>query len=177
MLRALSAGRGHPVWANGPALRQAFISGLQWSGDPRLTRIGLFDRLVEPCEDLDFVLRLAQAGPLVYIPEVLLYYRRHASNVTNRPIYAMARAREVYEHHYRLAALRGDRATATAIAHTSYVNGMHFGKEALRAAKYDWIHGDTNGGRLQLREVALNGRSSARALWRRVIPHIHTRLS
>jgi glycosyltransferase involved in cell wall biosynthesis len=44
--------------------------------------VGRFDRAVRYGEDLDLVLRLALAGPFVFVPGALVDYRAHASNVT-----------------------------------------------------------------------------------------------
>jgi glycosyltransferase involved in cell wall biosynthesis len=47
-----------------------------------LDRVGLFDPRFSQCADWDMWLRLAEAGPIVYVEEPLVRYRVHASNMS-----------------------------------------------------------------------------------------------
>jgi glycosyltransferase involved in cell wall biosynthesis len=127
------------------------------------SRSGWFDPLLGSAEDLDFELRLAQVGELSYVPEVLLYYRRHAANVTNRAIYSRRYGREVYEHHYRLATLRGDRTAAGAIATQSFGNARYFALESLRGAKRELLHRDPVAAVRELRDALASARVVVRS--------------
>lgn len=57
-------------------------------------RIGGFNEAYTLGEDLDFMLRLAQVGELTAVPEALVGYRRHESNMTNAPVVDAHRAVE-----------------------------------------------------------------------------------
>lgn len=48
-----------------------------------LDRVGVFHPMFGMGEDLDLVYRLARTGPLVFVPEVLVHYRRHGRNMTD----------------------------------------------------------------------------------------------
>ena len=127
------------------------------------SRAGWFDPVLGSAEDLDFELRLAQVGELTYVPEVLLQYRRHSANVTNQAIYARRYGREVYEHHYRLAMLRGDAAAASAIAAQSVGNSGYFAREALRSAKRHVLHRDLGAAASELRDALASARVGVRS--------------
>ncbi|MEI6872713.1 MAG: glycosyltransferase family A protein [Verrucomicrobiota bacterium] len=45
-------------------------------------RVGLYDPRLKHCEDWDMCLRLSRMGPIDFVNEVLLHYRRHDSNVS-----------------------------------------------------------------------------------------------
>lgn len=44
---------------------------------------GLYDPSLSQCEDWDMCLRLSRLGPIEFVDDVILYYRRHASNASN----------------------------------------------------------------------------------------------
>ena len=134
-------------------------------------RSGWFDSLLGSAEDLDFELRLAQHGVLTYVPEVLLYYRRHTANVTNRAVYSRGYGREVYEHHYRLATLRGDHVAARAIATQSLETARYFALEALRTARQELVHGDPPAAARELRDALASMRVAMRSRLRSARAH------
>ena len=45
-------------------------------------RVGLYDLRLRHCEDWDMCLRLSRMGPIEFVNEVLLHYRRHDSNLS-----------------------------------------------------------------------------------------------
>lgn len=45
-----------------------------------LERVGLFHPMLPPGEDIDLIYRLARTGEFVFVPDVLVHYRRHAAN-------------------------------------------------------------------------------------------------
>jgi glycosyltransferase involved in cell wall biosynthesis len=45
-----------------------------------LDRVGMFHPMLPPGEDLDLIYRLARTGPFVFVPDVLIHYRRHGGN-------------------------------------------------------------------------------------------------
>jgi GT2 family glycosyltransferase len=46
-------------------------------------KVGLYDVSLKHCEDWDMCLRLSRNGRIEFVDEVLLQYRRHASNQSN----------------------------------------------------------------------------------------------
>ena len=66
-------------------------------------RIGWFDlRFFHGCEDTDFFLRISELGPIVYVPEVVCYYRRGHKSLTKEAIF-MQYSRFLYlEKHLKL---------------------------------------------------------------------------
>jgi glycosyltransferase involved in cell wall biosynthesis len=165
-------GEGPDCSSQRARLAAGFVMGTTMVRRSALSQTGWFNPLLGSAEDIDFELRLAQAGPLAYIPHILLYYRRHTLNVTNRALYTKRYLREVYEHHYRLANLRGDQQAASAIAQTSHGNAKYFGLEALRAGKYELLHGDPIEAARQFREVMASARVIASSIWRRAMRHV-----
>jgi glycosyltransferase involved in cell wall biosynthesis len=47
-------------------------------------KVGLFDERMKLCEDWDMALRLSRQGPLEFLNDVILFYRRHSSNQSLR---------------------------------------------------------------------------------------------
>jgi glycosyltransferase involved in cell wall biosynthesis len=47
-----------------------------------LDRVGGFHSMFAMSEDIDLIYRLARAGPFVFVPEVLVHYRRHGANMS-----------------------------------------------------------------------------------------------
>jgi GT2 family glycosyltransferase len=47
-------------------------------------KVGLFDERMSLCEDWDMALRLSRQGPLEFLNDVILFYRRHSSNQSLR---------------------------------------------------------------------------------------------
>ena len=47
-----------------------------------LDRVGVFHPMFALGEDLDLTYRLARTGPFVFVPDVLVHYRRHGANMT-----------------------------------------------------------------------------------------------
>jgi glycosyltransferase involved in cell wall biosynthesis len=47
-------------------------------------KAGLFDERMSLCEDWDMALRLSRLGPLEFLNEVILFYRRHSTNQSLR---------------------------------------------------------------------------------------------
>jgi len=45
--------------------------------------VGPYDETTPPCEDYDFQYRIARRFPIAVVPRVLLYKRRHASNLSD----------------------------------------------------------------------------------------------
>ena len=45
-----------------------------------LHRVGMFHPMLPPAEDLDLIYRLVRTGPFVFVPDVLVHYRRHVAN-------------------------------------------------------------------------------------------------
>lgn len=45
-------------------------------------RVGLYDPRLRYCEDWDMCLRLSRIGPIEFVNEVLLHYRRHGANAS-----------------------------------------------------------------------------------------------
>jgi glycosyltransferase involved in cell wall biosynthesis len=45
-------------------------------------KVGLYDPRLRHCEDWDMCLRLSRVAPIEFVNDVLLYYRRHDSNVS-----------------------------------------------------------------------------------------------
>jgi hypothetical protein len=45
-------------------------------------RVGLYDPRLKYCEDWDMCLRLSRIGPVEFVNEVLLHYRRHGANAS-----------------------------------------------------------------------------------------------
>lgn len=71
-----------------------------------------FDPSLTMAEDLEFTLRLAEAGSLTCVPEQLTGYRRHGSNMTEVDLVVLRRASErILRMVLDAAARRGDSAT------------------------------------------------------------------
>jgi GT2 family glycosyltransferase len=142
-----------------------------------LGRVGLFDPRLTHAEDLDFSLRLGRAGPLSYIPHVLLHYRRHSANATAvAPVHFNQIGREVYEHHYRLAQLRGEQEVAAAI--TERVGSeRYFATAALRSASARLRDGDGAGAVAHARDAAASAHALTRATWRRAVRDLRERIT
>ncbi len=45
-----------------------------------LDRVGAFHPMLPPGEDLDLIYRLARIGPFIFVPDLLVHYRRHRGN-------------------------------------------------------------------------------------------------
>jgi glycosyltransferase involved in cell wall biosynthesis len=130
------------VFGSGPACAQpdaalaaGFHIGTVMVRRSALARTGWFDPLLPYAEDIDFSLRLGQAGALAYVPERLLYYRRHGANMT-----VDRRARQygrlVYDRHLRLARLSGRGDAAQAIAAQVRAQDAYEATEGLRRARW-----------------------------------------
>lgn len=70
-----------------------------------LTRVGKFDTQAKPAEDWDLWLRLSLLGPLRYLPETVLDYRRHAANASSQ--LSKMRKADLYVRHKALKATAG----------------------------------------------------------------------
>jgi glycosyltransferase involved in cell wall biosynthesis len=91
-------------------------------------RAGLFNACLLAGEDVEFGLRLGHLGRVVALPDlVVLDYRRHDDNLTNR--------RLVYEQHHRVASLAGDTRTRDALARSIAGLERYHGTYALRATR------------------------------------------
>jgi glycosyltransferase involved in cell wall biosynthesis len=130
------------VFGDGPlpdtaaaALSAGFHIGTLMVKADAINRAGLFNAFLSTHEDIDFSLRLGYVGALVYVPETLLFYRRHAANMTNNLLIANAYARAVFEYHYRLAKLTGDIATNRAIGTRLASGERYVAISAGRSAK------------------------------------------
>jgi glycosyltransferase involved in cell wall biosynthesis len=67
-------------------------------------RIGWFDHAFRyACSDADFLARLAQLGPIVYLREVVSYYRRGHSAIWNDDLRANVSRLQLWEKHLRLS--------------------------------------------------------------------------
>lgn len=63
-------------------------------------RIGNFDTIFfHSCEDADFFARLAKLGPIVYVPEVVSYYRRGHDSLINNNILSIISKLVLFEKH------------------------------------------------------------------------------
>jgi glycosyltransferase involved in cell wall biosynthesis len=68
-------------------------------------RIGWFDRrFFHACEDTDFYWRLARLGAIVYVPDIVSYYRKgHQSLISNRLLWQYSRFL-LFEKHLQMLA-------------------------------------------------------------------------
>lgn len=47
-----------------------------------LSRVGVFDKALSPCEDWDYWVRLSRLGNFAFVDQILLQYRRHSANLS-----------------------------------------------------------------------------------------------
>ncbi|MHC4994786.1 MAG: glycosyltransferase family 2 protein [Planctomycetota bacterium] len=66
-------------------------------------RVGGMDPLVCPADDLDYWLRVTRHGDLAFVNKVLLRYRRHDSNESNKTELAHRQVRHVFHKTYHSA--------------------------------------------------------------------------
>lgn len=98
-----------------------------------LDRVGVFDVQLKAAEDWDLWLRLALLAPLAYLPETVVYYRRHGANLSSQ--HAKARAADLYVRHKALKST----AASHPEAHTAARLGLRYAElerctERLRRA-------------------------------------------
>jgi glycosyltransferase involved in cell wall biosynthesis len=98
-------------------------------------RLGGLDEGIRLAEDLDLVLRLADAGPFVFTPDTLVDYRAHPGNTTRR-YRELGRAIDaVVRRHLSAAAARGDRELVAAHRDSLRANKRYAWWAAVRAAR------------------------------------------
>jgi GT2 family glycosyltransferase len=74
-------------------------------------RVGGFEQLVEPAEDIDMIYKLALEGPFVPTNELTCFYRRHEGNITNNLVLAAETADRMLRLQEAGARYRGDEHT------------------------------------------------------------------
>jgi glycosyltransferase involved in cell wall biosynthesis len=120
-----------------------------------LDRVGLFDSTADVAADWDLWLRLAQLGPLAFVPEVVIKYRQHGNNAS-RQLSKMRRA-ELYVRHKLIAATAAE-PTARGLARDGL---RHFEMrrcgERLAVARHELT-------RLQWRTAAIEVARASRSL-------------
>ncbi len=113
--------------------RQAPILTLLASRDA-VDRIGWFHPMLPPGEDLDLIYRLARVGAFVFVPEVLVHYRRHGSNATNDTRAAALASRRVLWIQQWWSAHTGQAATLEDIRVGLRQSRRYWTEQALQAA-------------------------------------------
>ena len=106
-----------------------------------LDRVGMFHPMLPPGEDLDLIYRLARTGPFVFVPDVLVHYRRHDANESgDLRAAALASRRALWVQQWWSA--RSDE--------TELLDDLHFGlrqsrrywtDQLVRAAAHEAGHG------------------------------------
>ncbi|MHB1844986.1 MAG: glycosyltransferase family 2 protein [Deltaproteobacteria bacterium] len=149
---------GH-IFGEGPipdtkqaSLMAGFHIGTVMVRTDALYRAGMFNPTLRAAEDIDLILRLPRIGRLVYLPETLLYYRRHSQNMSNSHI-ATSFGSVVYNFYYEIAVLAGDNETRDAIAGSLVPLQAYYALSAARAAKASLAKG-------QLHESMIHGKFS-----------------
>lgn len=107
----------------GNASEAGYLGFLEGRGNPCLStamvrrtvliEVGGFNPLLGLSEDHDVLFRVARESGVVFVPEVLAEYRRHAGNVS-RPISGGRERRVLLLEHLWAARARGDEAAARA---------------------------------------------------------------
>jgi glycosyltransferase involved in cell wall biosynthesis len=162
------------VFGDGPlpnnaaaALGAGFHIGTTLVKADAVNRAGLFNPFLRSASDVDFCLRLAHVGALAYIPETLLFYRRHAANMTNDRLTISAYGRAVFEYYYRLAKLQGDISTSRAIADSLASYERYLAVSAGRSAKASLAERDLRGWATQSRAALSSAYTSGKYFARR----------
>jgi glycosyltransferase involved in cell wall biosynthesis len=77
-----------------------------------IAKVGGFEPLVDPADDVDMIYKLVREGPFVFSDAVTVYYRRHGDSIS-RDIVLMAEAADrMLRLHESAAKGRGDEETA-----------------------------------------------------------------
>lgn len=87
-----------------------------------ISRIGGFQRILEPADDLDVIYKLAAEGRFVYCPVRTCAWRRHDSNTSNDLVACAEAADRMFAVHESAARVRGDLRSAELFAR----NRQHF---------------------------------------------------
>ncbi|WP_168198639.1 glycosyltransferase [Nesterenkonia sp. NBAIMH1] len=103
-----------------------------------LIAAGGFHAGMRMAEDLDLILRLAQLGRFVCVPEALVDYRAHASNTTGRHRELVAGIDRVLQLHLGLAEDAGREELAAALRESLQKNRRFAWWGAARAARRRW---------------------------------------
>ncbi len=103
--------------------------------------VGGFHPAFRLAEDLDLMLRLARQGPFVFTPEVLVDYRTHSSNTTQRYRELARSVDQVIRLHRWSATERQDHTLVAAHSLSLRANGRFAWWSALRAAQASLRHG------------------------------------
>ncbi len=103
-----------------------------------LIAAGGFHAGMRMAEDLDLILRLAQLGRFVCVPEALVDYRAHASNTTGRHRELVVSIDRVLQLHLGLAEDAGRDELAAALRESLQKNRRFAWWGAARAARRRW---------------------------------------
>jgi glycosyltransferase involved in cell wall biosynthesis len=136
-----------------------------------LEAVGGFDPLLVTGQDIDFILRVAQASDLAFIPEVITYYRRHGGNASGDPWTAQWDVDPILRKHRRWARRQDRRdlesAATAGLRHIRFVNA-HIAYDEARAARKEGDYGALT--RSAVRSLAINPMVGpadvARSVWR-----------
>jgi glycosyltransferase involved in cell wall biosynthesis len=137
-----------------------------------LDRVGIFDPLLRAGEDLDLVLRVARASKLVFLPQVLVEYRRHGSNQYSHPRQFQRDIDTIYGRHLSVACRDGDGALAADIR-----RGIKFFRHYNAARSLDEAGSSLAAHRplAAARSVAVAGALSPVTIWERARRSAHGR--
>jgi glycosyltransferase involved in cell wall biosynthesis len=118
-----------------------FITGLLVRTEVA-AEVGGFTSQFESAEDLDFVYKVAVAGPLVYTARATASWRRHGGNISADNKEQALSARRVLELHLQAARNRNDRETARLLTINKRVQERWWVEAARREAVVALRRGD-----------------------------------
>ncbi len=106
----------HPESLPAPHPGKRLFAACNWIRSPgqvlirreAVRRIGLFDPAIRGADDWDLYIRLAEAGPVVFVDRLALYYRLHASNASADCWGMFTNVRRVYRKHFARPASASD---------------------------------------------------------------------
>ena len=100
-----------------------------------LEAVGGFDETLTTAEDTDLILKVAQAGPLAFTPEVTARYRRHPEAMTADVPRTARGGDEVVRRHLAAARRRGDSTAAELLRRNRRQHRGYYALAGLREAR------------------------------------------
>ena len=115
---------------------------------------GLFDPLLDACEDYDMWLKLARHYPMTFVAQTSALYRVHDNNMSGNPALMIREVTFVLNRHIRLAHQDGDTARVAKIRRSLRQARAGWGSKAFDLARAHW----GSNKRVAVRSIVLSSR-------------------
>ena len=114
-----------------------------------IARVGGFEALLEPADDLDVIYKLAMEGPFVFVDAVTMFYRRHGSNLSDDIVLNAEAVDRMLRLHEVAAKNRGDHKAAR-LLHDNRIGVKNYWTTEARRRAFRALH---SGDRAQARTL------------------------